>query len=76
MLVAEGEVVVYEVADGLRPRPAERRMSEEAPSLIGKAIGLTIAAAKQEQQVLPAGLGPRAEPHWAKRGLVVSVASG
>ena len=50
MLVAEGEVVVYEVADGLRPRPAERRMSEEAPSLIGKAIGLTIAAAKQEQQ--------------------------
>ena len=50
MLVAEGEVVVYEVAGGLRPRPAERRMSEEAPSVIGKAIGLTVAAAKQEQQ--------------------------
>jgi hypothetical protein len=39
---------VYEVADGLHPRPAERRMSEEAPSLIGKAIGLTVAAVKQE----------------------------
>jgi hypothetical protein len=50
VLVAEGDVVVYEVADGLHPRPAERRMSEEAPSLIGQAIGLTVAAAEQEQQ--------------------------
>jgi hypothetical protein len=43
-------VVVHEVANGLHPRPAERRLSEEAPSLIGKAIGLTVAAAEQEQQ--------------------------
>jgi hypothetical protein len=50
VLVAEGDVVVYEVADGLHARPAERRMSEEPPSLIGKAIGLAVAAAKQEQQ--------------------------
>src|SRR5207249_1548040 len=49
VLVAEGDVVVHEVADGLHPRPAERRMSEEAPSLIGEAIGLTVAAAEQEQ---------------------------
>ena len=52
VLVAEGEVVVYEVADGLHPRPAERRMAEQTPSLIGKAIGLTVAATKQEQQGL------------------------
>src|SRR3989442_12149842 len=50
MLVAKGDVVVYEVADGLHPRPAERRMSEEVPSLIGKAIGFAVAAAKQERQ--------------------------
>jgi len=50
VLVAEADVVVHEVADGLHPRPAERRMSEEVPSLIGKAIGFTVAAAKQERQ--------------------------
>src|SRR5437867_4028697 len=50
MLVAEGDVVVHEVADGLHARPAERRTSEKAPSLIRKAIGLTVAAPKQEQQ--------------------------
>src|SRR5947209_19179797 len=43
VLVAEGQVVVYEIADGLHPRPAERRMSEQAPRLVGKAIGLTVA---------------------------------
>src|SRR5439155_16694348 len=34
MLVAEGDVVVHEVADGLLARPAERRMSVEVPRLI------------------------------------------
>src|SRR5437016_3646065 len=43
VLVAEGQVVVYEIADGLHPRPAERRMSEQAPRLVGKAVGLTVA---------------------------------
>ena len=52
VLVAEGHVVVHEIADGLHPRPAERRMSEEAPRLAGKPIGLTVATAKQEQQGL------------------------
>ena len=50
VLVAEGDVVVDEVADGLHPRPAERRMSEQAPRLVRKAIGLTVATPKQEQQ--------------------------
>src|SRR5438552_18507016 len=47
VLVAEGQMVVYEIADGLHPRPAERRMSEQAPGLVGQAIGLAVAAAQQ-----------------------------
>ena len=50
MLVAEGDVIVHEIADRLDPRPAERRRSEQAPGLVGQPIGLAIAAAKQEQQ--------------------------
>ena len=50
MLVAEGDVLVHEVADRLHPRPAERRLAEEAPGLVGQAVGLAVAAAEQEQQ--------------------------
>ena len=50
MLVTEGHVGVYEVADRLHPRPAKRRRSEQAPRLVGKPIRLTVAASKQEQQ--------------------------
>src|SRR3954451_25078000 len=50
VLVTEGHVGVYEVADRLHPRPAERRRSEQAPRLVGKPIRLTVAASKQEQQ--------------------------
>ena len=34
VLVTEGYVTVYEVADSLHPRPAEGCMSEEAPGLL------------------------------------------
>ena len=50
VLVTEGHVGVYEVADRLHPRPAKRRRSEQAPRLVGKPIRLTVAASKQEQQ--------------------------
>ena len=35
MLVAECDMVVHEVADGLNARPPERCMPEEAPCLVG-----------------------------------------
>jgi hypothetical protein len=50
MLVTKGNVVVYKIADSLHPRPAEWRMAEKTPSLVGKAIGFTVTTAKQEQQ--------------------------
>ena len=52
MLVAERQVVVHEVADGLHPWPAGRCVSEEAPGIVGQAIGFAVAAAEQEQQGL------------------------
>ena len=35
MLVTELYVIVYEVADGLYPRPTKRGVPEKAPSLVG-----------------------------------------
>ena len=35
VLVAESNVVVYEIADGLYPLPTERCLSEATPSLVG-----------------------------------------
>jgi hypothetical protein len=50
LFVAEGHMVVDEVTAGLHPRPAERRMSEEAPGMFREAIGLAVVAAEQELQ--------------------------
>ncbi len=52
MLVAEGDVIMHEVADRLHARPAERRMPEQAPRIVGQAIGLAITAAEQKQHAL------------------------
>src|SRR5580698_11042171 len=49
MLVAERDVILDEVADRLHPRPARRRVAEQAPSLIGETIGLAVPAAEQKQ---------------------------
>jgi hypothetical protein len=52
MFIAEGNVLVNEVADGLDATPAERRLPEQRPCDLGKPIGLAIAAAQQEHQGL------------------------
>ena len=49
MLVAERDVILDEVADRLHPRPARRRVAEQAPSLVGETIGLAVPAAEQKQ---------------------------
>ena len=51
-LIAEDDVVVDEVADGLDARPAEGGMFEEIPGDVGEAIGFAIAAAEEENQDL------------------------
>ena len=48
VLIAEGNVLVNEVADGLNPSPAERRSSEQRPRDIRKPVGLAVATAQQE----------------------------
>src|SRR6266403_3348455 len=50
MFIAEGNVLVNEVADGLDATPAERRLPEQRPCDLGKPIGLAIAAGQQEHQ--------------------------
>jgi hypothetical protein len=45
VLVAEDQVIVHEVADSLHARPAQRCVTEEAPRIVGQAIGLAIATA-------------------------------
>lgn len=50
VLVAELDVLVHEIADGLDPRPARLRLAEQAPSLLGQSIGFAVAAAEQEDQ--------------------------
>src|SRR5258708_1533536 len=49
VLIAEDHVIVHEVANGLHPRPTQRRMREQAPSLVGQTVGLAIAAPEQVQ---------------------------
>ena len=47
VLVAESDVVVHEVDDGLHARPAERRVGEQRPGDIGELVGFAIAARHQ-----------------------------
>src|SRR6202167_5293550 len=49
MLVAERYVMLDEVADRLHPRPARRRIAEQAPRLVAETIGLAVPAAEQKQ---------------------------
>src|SRR5277367_3823826 len=44
MLVPECYVTMHEIADSLHPLPAQRDVSEKAPSLVGETIGLAITA--------------------------------
>src|SRR5665213_2858615 len=48
--IAEADVVMHPVADGLYSAPACRRIVEEIPRDIGKAIDLAITAGKEERQ--------------------------
>ena len=50
MRVAELDVLVHEVADGLHARPAGRPGAEPLPGDLGQAVGLAIAAAQQVDQ--------------------------
>ena len=50
MLVAEGDVVVHEIDDGLHPRPAGRCVTEQGPGDVGELVGLAIAARHQVLQ--------------------------
>src|SRR3954465_6241065 len=50
VLVAERDVVVDEVADGLHARPARRCRPEQPPRLIRQAIGFAVPAPEQEQK--------------------------
>jgi hypothetical protein len=52
VFVAEGNVLVNVVADGLNPAQGERDFPEQRPCDLGKAVGLVIAAAQQEHQAL------------------------
>jgi hypothetical protein len=52
VLVAEGDVLVDEVADGLDPPPAGRPVAEEGPRHLGEPIGLAVAAAQQEDEAV------------------------
>ena len=52
MLVAERDVVVHEIADGLDPAPAHGRVSEQAPRRLGQFLGVAVAAPQQEYQRL------------------------
>ena len=52
VLVAEGEVVVDEVADRLHASPSGRRCREQAPGDLRQSVRLAITAAEQVQQRL------------------------
>ncbi len=52
VLIAEGDMVVHEVGDGLNPRPARRGIAEQRPGDVGELVGLAIAARHQVQQQL------------------------
>ena len=50
MLVAELDMTMNEVANGLDPLPAGRRSAEERPCGIRKPVGLAISAAEKKDQ--------------------------
>src|SRR5260370_42281226 len=52
VLIAEGDVVVHEIADRLHPAPARQRRTEYGPRRVRQTVGLAITAAEQEDQAL------------------------
>ena len=52
VLIAEGDVVVNEVADGLNQRPALRHLAEFGPGEFRQSIGVAVAAAEEINQRL------------------------
>jgi hypothetical protein len=52
VLIAEGDVVMNEIADRLDPAPARHRVPEKVPRGLGKPIGLAVAAAQEKEQRL------------------------
>src|SRR3954468_21988285 len=50
VLVAERDVVVSKVADGLHTRPSRWRRPEQPPRLIRQTIGFAVPAPEQEQK--------------------------
>jgi hypothetical protein len=52
VLVAEFDVLVREIDDGLHAPPAERRLLEELPREVEHEIDLTVAARQQIEQRL------------------------
>ena len=62
MVIAELDLLVGEVEDGLEPRPARLDIAEQAPRSVGQPVGLAIAAAEQVDedvvgQLVDRGLG-------------------
>jgi hypothetical protein len=50
VLIAEGDAMMDEIANGLDPAPSPARALEELPRHFRKSVGLAIAAAKQVDQ--------------------------
>ncbi len=69
--VAELDVLMDEIADGLDALPASRRGPEQAPRSLGQQVGLAIAATEQEEQGLVGERlhGPLLEPRRYQVGV-------
>ena len=52
MLIAEGYVIVNEIADRLDPSPACRRLVEQAPGDLGQPIRIAVTASQEKHQSL------------------------
>jgi hypothetical protein len=52
VFVAEGDVLVNVVADGLDAAAAEQRLSEQRPGGLGEPVGLAISATREQYQGL------------------------
>jgi hypothetical protein len=50
VLVAEGDVAVDEIADGLDPVPTQGRLAKQVPGRFRQSVGLAVAAAKEKRQ--------------------------
>ena len=69
--VAELDVLMHEVADGLDALPAGRRRAEQSPGGLRQQVGLAIPAAEQEEQGLLGERlhGPLLEPGRHRVGI-------